>query len=737
MKNKFLKIALCLLLCAQTTPALATINNESAPKDSTKIESSSTQVSLSEDEKSDPKISTVSDTGAKIDAYYDSKTAKYYLFMMASDDKLVTVTYVDSEGKEATADLDFTETDELSLIGTIAGDVLVVWKKSTIPSLYIDLNGTTLEEIQKDKTKKYGGNDVVLDDPTGESSLSASNVEIKGRGNSSWTAFDKKSYQIKFEKKTSVLGMAEAKKWCLISNASDDSLVRNKVAYHLSEELGVNYAIDCRYVDLWIEGDYQGNYLVTEKVEIGKNRVNLSDENGILVEWDENFYKEEDYWFKNDKLDAYFAVKETVNEEEDHIKSTMTSLNDSLTKFGNYLFDTDKNDVTIEGLSKYVDVESMTQFYLINEYLSSRESVSTSWYWYKDGDSDVLHMGPVWDFDSSMNYYGTNEEVYIYLRNIFGTLLSCPAYRTYIEAYYGKNLAYFDELSDYATAQASEIASSVEMNYIRWDVLGKDGKAGYKNHDTWELALKAGTDWLTGRKTGFYICDTRGLQANFDDENSVVSFLYYPFKPNTTATFALWNDSNEKSTKMTINATKNSDGSYEGSQSLYVYDVTGKFILAAFSDEKQVATYEFTSDDFRVEMYRLYNPYTGEHFYTSSISEKYTLEPLGWKGEGTAWISPKKSNTPIYRLYNPYEGDHHYTTSADERDKLKKSGWRYEGIGWYSLDEGFDNKIKVLRQYNPNAKTGAHNFTIDTKERDNLVKLGWKDEGTAWWAFSS
>lgn len=732
MINKFLKIALCVALCACSTPAFATVNSKSAETNS--AESSSTSLT---EEKADPKISTFSDTGAKIDAYYDSKTAKYYLFMMASDDKQVTLSYTNSESQEATLDVDFTASEEITLSGTVAGDVKVVWKKSSIPSLYVELNGTTLDEIKKDKTIKYPGNEVVLDDPTGGTSLNAQNVEIKGRGNSSWTAFDKKSYQIKFEKKTSVLGMAEAKKWCLISNAADDSLVRNKVAYHLSEELGVDYSIDCRYVDLWIEGDYQGNYLITEKVEIGKNRVNLTDENGILVEWDENFYKEEDYWFKNDKLDAYFAVKETVNEEEDHIKSTMSSLNDSLTKFANYIFDTDKNDITIEELSKYVDVDSLTRFYLINEYLSSRESVSTSWYWYKDGDSDVLHMGPVWDFDSSMNYYGTNEEVYIYLRNIFGTLLACPAYRTYIESYYGKNQASFDGLTAYATTQAKEIASSVDMNYIRWDVLGKDGKAGVKNHDTWELALKAGTDWLTGRKTGFYICDTRGLTATLDEENSVISFVYYPFKSNTSATFSLWNDGNEASTKMTLEATKNGDGAYVGSQSLYVFSVMGKFILAVTADGKQVASCEITSEDFRVEMYRLYNPYTGEHFYTASISEKYTLEPLGWKGEGTAWISPKKSSTPVYRLYNPYEGDHHYTTSASERDKLKKVGWRYEGIGWYSVDESYDNKIAVLRQYNPNAKTGAHNFTVDTKERDKIVKLGWKDEGTAWWAFTS
>ena len=132
-----------------------------------------------------------------------------------------------------------------------------------------------------------------------------------------------------------------------------------------------------------------------------------------------------------------------------------------------------------------------------------------------------------------------------------------------------------------------------------------------------------------------------------------------------------------------------------------------------------------------VPMFRLYNPNSGEHFYTKSTEERDNLKKVGWQYEGIGWYAPSSSNTPVYRLYNPNGGDHHYTVSVNERDMLTKAGWKYEGIGWYSDDA---MGVKVLREYNPNATSGSHNFTTSETEHQNLVKLGWRDEGTAWYA---
>lgn len=129
-------------------------------------------------------------------------------------------------------------------------------------------------------------------------------------------------------------------------------------------------------------------------------------------------------------------------------------------------------------------------------------------------------------------------------------------------------------------------------------------------------------------------------------------------------------------------------------------------------------------------MFRLYNPNSGEHFYTASASENDTLVKAGWKEEGTAWTAPKKSGTPVYRLYNPNAGDHHYTISTHERDYLISEGWRDEGIGWYSSET---RETAIYRLYNPNAKSGAHHYTADFKEYTSLGKLGWKQESIAWY----
>lgn len=124
--------------------------------------------------------------------------------------------------------------------------------------------------------------------------------------------------------------------------------------------------------------------------------------------------------------------------------------------------------------------------------------------------------------------------------------------------------------------------------------------------------------------------------------------------------------------------------------------------------------------------WRVYNPNSGEHFFTTDTEEKDNLVKLGWHDESAAWSTPSYSEIPIYRLYNENGGEHHYTASAEEKDSLVKLGWNYEGIAFYGIDESGQ---PVYRLYNPNAFSNNHHFTADESEKDNLVSLGWKLEG--------
>lgn len=129
------------------------------------------------------------------------------------------------------------------------------------------------------------------------------------------------------------------------------------------------------------------------------------------------------------------------------------------------------------------------------------------------------------------------------------------------------------------------------------------------------------------------------------------------------------------------------------------------------------------------DMHRLYNPNSGEHFYTADVNERDHLVSVGWEYEGHAWKAPR-AGEPVYRMYNANAGDHHYTMSAGERDSLVAAGWNYEGVGWYSDPA---KKTSLFRLYNPNAIAGSHHYTTSIPERESLKSIGWRDEGVAWY----
>ncbi|MBV7391217.1 Ig-like domain-containing protein [Enterococcus sp. ALS3] len=142
-----------------------------------------------------------------------------------------------------------------------------------------------------------------------------------------------------------------------------------------------------------------------------------------------------------------------------------------------------------------------------------------------------------------------------------------------------------------------------------------------------------------------------------------------------------------------------------------------------------VAKDEEPTPEKSIAMFRLYNPNTGEHFFTASSDEKNVLVDFGWRYEQIGWYAPEAGDA-VYRMYNPVSGDHHYTSNVVERDFLVFSNWVFEGIGWYS---DVNQTVPLYRSYNPNALTGNHNYTTNTGEHRSLLSIGWKDEGIGWY----
>ncbi len=146
--------------------------------------------------------------------------------------------------------------------------------------------------------------------------------------------------------------------------------------------------------------------------------------------------------------------------------------------------------------------------------------------------------------------------------------------------------------------------------------------------------------------------------------------------------------------------------------------------------ECTVKVTDSTDHNGTIPMYRLYNPNTGEHFYTANAKERTALDAMGWNYEGIGWYAPASSSVPVYRLYNETGGEHHYTTNAAEQKALLGFGWNDEGIGWYSCDT---EDVPLYRLYNPNAYANNHHYTTSVKEKNVLLRYGWRDEGIGWY----
>lgn len=282
----------------------------------------------------------------------------------------------------------------IAVVGFLtAGTVLLVTKRKYedlgAPVMEIRLNGVTLDEIDGgNKTDKYGGNEVTIYNSDGSSNVFYE-VEMKGRGNGTWVR-EKKPYQIKFKQKVNLLDLGGAKKWNLLANHADDSQLRNELAFKIAEMLGMEYRMEGRYVELYVNDDYRGLYYLTHAVEIGKNTVNLKNPMGVLVEMDNYYARWGDYYeTRNGEL---LTIEDVVTKDLSEV-----AMNDFVEKFNELEEAVEAQNY--ERISELIDVRSFAQYYLLSELSVNPDAYWTSLYFYKDGPEDVIHAGPGWDFD--------------------------------------------------------------------------------------------------------------------------------------------------------------------------------------------------------------------------------------------------------------------------------------------------------------------------------------------------
>ena len=395
----------------------------------------------------------------------------------------------------------------LTVTDAAGNDYPLVVAFSILPSLSVNLSGTTLEEVNSgSKDIKYPGNHVNLTGTEGMN-ISADNVELKGRGNSSWT-LEKKPYQIKFENKTNVLGLGKAKKWVLLASHDDASFLRNRTAFDIAKSMDMPGTPESAYVDLWIDGEYLGLYLLTQKIDIDSSSVNLKQHDGVLVELDNVYYMSEDYVYDSPLSNSHFVLKEHNEEEDEAGVAAFDYFCDTLGEFESHLYAQEKDWDTI---SSFIDASSFAKYYLIQEFTENWDAMAGSTYMYKDGADDVIHLGPIWDMGLSLgnNRYQdvnspwvTNNSHRNTQNTWFNELLKIPEFcelvqETYLEY---RDTAFSSSIGK-AASDADDIAPSAKTNFLRWPILGKENYVwvGMPFSDSFESNAATVTNWIGDR----------------------------------------------------------------------------------------------------------------------------------------------------------------------------------------------------------------------------------------------
>lgn len=363
----------------------------------------------------------------------------------------------------------------------------------------------------------------------------ADSVQFKVRGNSTANA-EKKAFTFKFEKKKDVLDMGSAKKWALLANAYDPTLLRNYIAFELAYELDLEFASKQRIAELYVDNVFKGCYTLMEPVEEGKERVNIDiDSNDgmkdFLLEYEGSRYEADVSYINIEGLRFAVSEPEEPNTEQlQYIKETMTDLISTL-----------KNG-TQDEIAQAIDIPSFAKFYIMNEFLKTVDfGFSSVFFYYKDG---VLYAGPPWDYDLSLgnanadysaaaaNAYNP-EGLYAYDKQIYAILCEYPWFmeeaRQVLADHYdflvniGAEGGLIDELVATYTDVINRNYTSAGWSVSRWQVIVQ-----MRPLSTYQANLDFLKNWATLRAAWmaeyFDIDSDYYMLGDADDDGEVTIF---------------------------------------------------------------------------------------------------------------------------------------------------------------------------------------------------------------------
>ena len=430
------------------------------------------------------------------------------------------VANTDATGKEsAMISTNFTVAGEAGTNTDIAQ--VYIYTTTSISNEYHKNADVTVSVIDKD-----GGTNKDLID-------AACNIKI--RGNTTAGA-PKKPWNIKLSSKQKVLGMDKAKKWCLLANSFDKSLMRNNLVYDFGLENGLQFNMENRFVEVYINGKFNGNYLLTEAVEVKSGRVDIDaynpDNNDILLELGTRNEADVNH-FTTGVLGTTFDI----NDPEKDGDLPEDQLNTKIANVTAYLnnFETALRNRNYDEILQYMDEDSFVNFYIVNELFKNADfNFSSTRFYIKD---NKVYAGPCWDYDLSSGNCKSSYYTDYYVDGVSHKGYYCQGMNWYrqlfkIDAFYNKVKERYKELqykiqNIYKTDSETDISinhlldtygASFERNYKSTDLLGAgweltndDGYsfAAESGWTTWEQPIEFLRSWLENRN--IWLCSEWGI----------------------------------------------------------------------------------------------------------------------------------------------------------------------------------------------------------------------------------
>ena len=298
---------------------------------------------------------------------------------------------------------------------------------------------------------------------------------IKGRGNSTWTP-SKKPFALKLDTEESFFGLPSHKKWVLLANYYDKSLLRNEFAFKLGNVVYRNllWTPSSQQVEFFLNGEYEGVYELVEDKKLGDGRIELGKSlasGDFLVEIDSRAEEDGELYF-NSSSGFLFAVKSPKSQKAIEYCSGI------INEFERRLFGSDFKSPT-KGYASMIDMPSFVDWYLVNEIMRNKDAknFSSIFVQYKKS-TNCLYMGPLWDFDrcAGVDIEEENEEEGWYIKKgaWFNRLFQDEKFAIAVAERWFETKGELWFMIHSIQARGVQLAQAASNNFKRWDILSEE-----------------------------------------------------------------------------------------------------------------------------------------------------------------------------------------------------------------------------------------------------------------------